>query len=63
MNREIIFAVFFIFIFSSFIPVGFADVVEPGMKTVDLYYKVSNIDSYPDYFRGGQASTAFRDVR
>lgn len=38
-----------ILILVSFSSVAYADVIEPGMKNVKLYYQVSNIQDYPDY--------------
>lgn len=28
---------------------SYADVIEPGMKNIEIYYNISNIQNYPDY--------------
>lgn len=49
MKGKLIISIIFLLILSSTLPIAFADVIEPGMKTVDFNYRVSNIDNYPDY--------------
>ncbi|MGB9937127.1 MAG: hypothetical protein ACPK7O_05355 [Methanobacterium sp.] len=38
-----------IFVLLSFSSVAYADVIDPSMKNVKIYYQVSNIQEYPDY--------------
>lgn len=33
----------------TFSSVSYADVVEPGMKNIKIYYEINNIQNYPDY--------------
>jgi hypothetical protein len=49
MKNKLVISVISIFILSITSPVVFADVIEPGMKEVKLYYTISNINKYPDY--------------
>ncbi len=47
-NRNLFFLTFFIFLLTTS-SITYADVIEPGMKTINLNYKISNINNYPDY--------------
>lgn len=49
MKNRIFFICITLLILSSIPEVVFADVIEPGLKQVDLYYKISNIQNYQDY--------------
>ncbi|MGF7119251.1 hypothetical protein [Methanobacterium oryzae] len=49
MKKKIFFSIIFLLILLSTTSVAFADVIEPGMKEIKYYYKISNIDNYPDY--------------
>lgn len=49
MKKKILFTTIFLLILVSTTSVAFADVIEPGMKEIKYYYKISNIDNYPDY--------------
>ncbi|MDI6643499.1 MAG: hypothetical protein QME14_00445 [Methanobacteriaceae archaeon] len=47
-NRKLFYLTFFIFLLST-TSAAYADVIEPGMKQVNLNYQISNINDYPDY--------------
>jgi hypothetical protein len=47
MKLEIVILVLIIFL--SFSSVSYADVIQPGMKDVKIYYQINNIQNYPDY--------------
>lgn len=49
MKLKIIISLFTLLILFSFSSVSYADVIEPGMKDVKIYYQASNIQNYPDY--------------
>ena len=42
-NRNLFFLTFFIFLLTTS-STTYADVIEPGMKTINLNYKISNIN-------------------
>ncbi len=49
MKKKIVFSFISLLFLLSITSVAFADVIEPGMKEIKYYYKVSNIDNYPEY--------------
>jgi hypothetical protein len=49
MKLKIIVSLCTLLILLAFSSVSYADVIDPGMKDVKIYYQVSNIQNYPDY--------------
>ena len=47
-NKKLFFLTFFIFLLATS-SIAYADVIEPGMKGINLNYQISNINNYPDY--------------
>ncbi|GAB4311077.1 MAG: hypothetical protein Kow0019_09370 [Methanobacteriaceae archaeon] len=48
VNRKLFYLIFFILLLSTS-SAAYADVIEPGMKQVTLFYQISNINDYPNY--------------
>ena len=48
INKKLFYITFFIFLLGS-TSITYADVIEPGMKPVNLKYQISNINDYPEY--------------
>jgi hypothetical protein len=48
MNRILIVSISLL-ILALTTPAAFADVIEPGMKNIDSYYIITNINDYPEY--------------
>ncbi len=49
MKFRIIVSLCTLLILLAFSSVSYADVINPGMKEVKIYYQVSNMENYPDY--------------
>jgi hypothetical protein len=49
MKFRIIVSLCSLLLLLAFSSVSYGDVIDPGMKNVEIYYQVSNIQNYPDY--------------